>query len=120
MAALVLIGGDDEKTVSSKDETAASSDPAATNGLAASLAPAAVAPDAAAPDPTNFLTWTHKNWDKVPFDHIYFPSDQTPLKTKACYAVAVIFLNIVTLRMMHPIVWKELTTGWEATFGEQP
>ena len=63
MAALSQAGGDDKKSVSSKDEAAASSYPAAaTNGLAASLAPAAVSPDAAALDLTNVLTWTHKKF----------------------------------------------------------
>ncbi len=49
---------------------------------------AAAAPNltkAATLDPTNFLTWTHRNWKDVPVDQIRFPSDQTPLKTKAYY-----------------------------------
>ena len=66
-AAISQGGGDDDKSLSSKDEAAASSDPAAaTNGLAASLAAAVAALDAAAPDLTSFLTWMHKNWDKLP------------------------------------------------------
>ena len=75
-------------------------------------APEAAAPEAAvepAPDKNNFLTWTHKNWDKVPYDLISFPSGQNPLKTKEYYAVAVLFLNTVSLRIQHASLWKELT-----------
>ena len=108
-AALSQGGAGDDDSVSSKDNT-----PAPAEGAAA---PGAAAPKAAALDPNDFLTWTHKNWDKVPFDHIKFPSGQTPLKTKAYYAVAVIFLNTVSLREQHATVWKELTDAWEETFG---
>ena len=54
-----------------------------------------LAPTAAAPcsgflalelslDPTNFFTWTYKNWKQVVFDQICVPSDQTQavVKTK--------------------------------------
>jgi len=108
-AALSQGGAGDDDSVSSKDNT-----PAPAEGAAA---PGAAAPKAAALDPNDFLTWTHKNWDKVPFDHIKFPSGQTPLKTKAYYAIAVIFLNSVSLREQHATVWKELTDAWEETFG---
>ena len=77
-------------------------DDAAAPGAEAA-APEAAAPD---PDPNDFLTWTHNNWDKVPFDLISFPSGQTPLKTKTYYAVAVIFLNAVSLRVQHSTVWN--------------
>ena len=108
-AALSQGGAGDDDSVSSKDNT-----PAPAEGAAA---PGAAASKAAALDPNDFLTWTHKNWDKVPFDHIKFPSGQTPLKSKAYYAVAVIFLNTVSLREQHATVWKELTDAWEETFG---
>jgi hypothetical protein len=108
-AALSQAGGGDDDSVSSKDDAAA---PQAAAPDAA--APEAVAP---APDPNNFLTWTHQNWEKVPFDLISFPSGQTPLKTRTYYAVAVIFLNTVSLRVQHSTVWKELTAAWEETFG---
>ena len=58
-----------------------------------------------------------KNWEKVPFDLISFPSGQNLLKTKKYYAVAVLFLNTVSLRVQHATVWKELTEAWEYTFG---
>ena len=44
---------------------------------------------------------------------------QIPLKTKVYYVFAVILLNSVSLRSTHAIVWKELTTAGEATFGEK-
>ena len=50
-------------------------------------------------DPNNFLTWTHKNLNKVPFDLNNFPLGQTQLQTKEYYAVAVIFLNTLSLRV---------------------
>ncbi len=62
------------------------------------------------------MTWTHKNWNKAPFELISFPSGQTPLKTKAYNAVAVIFLNTVSLRVQHAKVWQELTDAWEEIF----
>ena len=78
-AALLQAGGGDDDSVSSKDDAEV---PEAAAPQAA--APEAAAPEAAAPapDPNNFLTWTHQNWDKVPFDLISFPSGQTPLKTR--------------------------------------
>ena len=102
-------GSGDDNSESGRDDSAAS-EAAATQ---------AAAPDAAEPalDPNNFLTWTHKNWNKVPFELIRFPLGQTPLKTKAYYAVAVIFLNTVSLRVQHAKVWQELTEAWVDTFG---
>jgi hypothetical protein len=101
-AALLQAGFDDDKSVSSNGEVPALTYPAAeksaatTDGLApVAAADAAAAAAVAAPDPTNFLTWTHKNWNEVPFDLISFPSGQTPLKTRTYYAVALIFLNKV-------------------------
>ena len=114
VAALSQARRSDDDSVSSKDDAAA---PYAAAPEAA--APEAAAPEAVepAPDKNNFLMWTHKNWDKVPFDLISFPPCQTPLKTRTYYAVAVIFLNAVSLRVQHSTVWKELTAAWEDTFG---
>ena len=92
-AALSQAGGGDDNSVSSIEDAAAPEAAAPEAG-----APEAAAPEAAAaPDPNNFLTWTHQNWEKVPFDLISFPSGQTPLKTRTYYAVAVIFLNTCLL-----------------------
>ena len=94
-AALSQARRSDDDSVSSKDDAAAP-DAAAPNALAPeAAAPEAAAPEAVepAPDKNNFLTWTHKNWDRVPFDLISFPSGQTLLKTKTYSAVAIIFLN---------------------------
>ena len=96
-------------SISSKDDAAA---------------PDAVAPEAAAleaavelaPDKNNFLTWTHKNWNKVPFDLISFPLGQNPLKTKEYYAVAVFVFNSVVTRTACNRL-EELTEAWEYTFG---
>jgi len=118
-AALSQAGGGDDDSVSSKDDAAVSESAALQAAALQAAAPDAASPEAVAPapDPNNFLTWTHQNWEKVPFDLISFPSGQTPLKTRTYYAVAVIFLNTVSLRVQHSTVWKELTAAWEETFG---
>jgi len=118
-AALSQAGGGDDDSVSSKDDAAVPESAALQAAAPQAAAPDAAAPEAVAPapDPNNFLTWTHQNWEKVPFDLISFPSGQTPLKTRTYYAVAVIFLNTVSLRVQHSTVWKELTAAWEDTFG---
>jgi hypothetical protein len=61
-------GAGDDDSESSRDESAAPDK--------SSAAPKAAATEAAepVPDPNNFLTWTHKNWNEVPFDLISFPS----------------------------------------------
>jgi hypothetical protein len=99
-------GAGDDDGESSRDESAAPDK--------SSAAPKAAEP---ALDPNNFLTWTHKKWNQVPFEFISFPLGQTPLKTKAYYAVAVIFLNTVSLSVQHAKVWQELTDAWEESFG---
>jgi len=111
LAALSQAGAGDDKSESSHDESsaAAATDPA----------PNAAAPGADAPDPMNFLTWTSENWETVDFSRISFPADQTPLKNKTYYAVAVIFLNLVSVRAKHPAVWDELKAAWLATFSKQ-
>jgi len=99
---------------------AASGDDKSTSGAeeaAPDAAAAAAAVDATEPDTTNFLTWKHGNWDAVAFDEIHFPAGMNPHKTKAYYAVAVIFLNSLTLRTKHSTVWSELTAAWLDTFG---
>jgi hypothetical protein len=99
---------------------AASGDDKSTSGAeeaAPDAAAAAAAVDATEPDTTNFLTWKHVNWDAVAFDEIHFPAGMNPHKTKAYYAIAVIFLNTLTLRTRHSTVWSELTAAWLDTFG---
>ena len=114
--------GDDNSVSGADDKSASGAEDEASGGAAAGASrsqqePAAEALDVAAPDPTNFLTWRHDNWDAVAFDQIRFPADKTPLKNKAYYAVAIIFLNTPTLRAKHKTVWTELTTAWADTFG---
>jgi hypothetical protein len=118
-AALLQAEGDDDDSESSKDDAAVVESVDLQAAAQQAAAPDTAAPDTAAPapDPNNFLTWTHQNWDKVPFDRISFPSGQNPLKTRTYYAVALIFLNKVSLRVQHLNVWKELTAAWEETFG---
>ena len=110
-AAISQAAAHDDDSESSRDESAAPDTSSAAQKVAATEAAEPV------PDSNNFLTWTHKNWNKVPFDLISFPAGQTPLKTKEYYAVALIFLNNVTLRVQHQKVWQELTDAWEETFG---
>ncbi len=73
-------------------DPAAETSAAITDGLAlVAAAHAAEAAAAEAQDHANFLTWTGKNWDNIPYDNISFPEDQSPLKTKVYYSAAVIF-----------------------------
>jgi len=110
VAALSPAGNEDDRSGTSSDEAAAD------NKAAPSQSSAKNAP-APAPDPTNFLTWTPQNWETVAFDQIRFPADQSPFKTRAYFAVALLFLHKVALRVKHSTVWTELTEAWKAIFG---
>ena len=113
VAALSPGGTEDDRSGTSSDEAAADNKAAPSQ----SSAKDAPAPVSAAPDPTNFLTWTPQNWETVAFDQIRFPADQSPFKTRAYFAVALLFLHKVALRVKHSTVWTELTEAWKAIFG---
>ena len=102
-------GPRDDKSESGADEGATATPTA--------LAKPAPGPAAAAPDPTNILTWQHDNWNDIPFDKIPFPPDTHLHKTKAYWAVAIIFMNSPTLCAKYKTVWSELKSAWLNTFG---
>jgi hypothetical protein len=92
-AALTQAGDGDDNSTSGGNEQ----DAAAADGNAAAASGERTKnpePDSSLPpDPTNFLTWTPMNWERVDFDKISIPADQNPLKNKPCYAVVMLFLN---------------------------
>jgi len=105
---------DDDKSGASSDEAAVAADKPASSQISVREGQP---PASTAPDPTNFFTWTAGNRDRVAFDQIHFPAYQSPFKIRAYFAVAVMFLHTVALRVKHGTVWNELNAAWSATFG---